>query len=1076
MSELEASNPARGAGWRSANVWARTETYESNPVKQLVVPASTFQSVSGQSDALDIRNNHGVWPAAPANRPLADDILWVKLPSGAKLGDRLSSASWNVPRTLPLTSPDVVLASYNDPLTLREGTKDSPGLRSPQLGAVHAVLGYWTTKRLAPITVVMPTGTGKTETMLALLVSARLPRLLVLVPSEALRDQAARKFETLGVLKELGIVGRQALLPVVGRLLHGLHDESTAEAFAKACNVIVATAQSLRACSEDALAALLGQCSHLFVDEAHHVAARTWSDIRERFAEKHVVQFTATPFREDGRHLQGQIIYSFPLREAQSQGYFSQIDYTSIIDFDDVDRAVAIQSIAKLRSDLSEGYDHVLMARVRSIPRAREIRELYGSLAPDLVPVIINSQMPKSSQRDALESLHSRNSRIIVCVNMLGEGFDLPALKVAAVHDPQKSLAVTLQFIGRFARTSTLGDYGSASIFVARTEIEVDTRLRELYAEDADWNLVLRDLTHAAVERQEEISEFENEFTSLPDEVTLRSLLPKMSTVVYRTATAQWEPHNLIAFFGEENLLTLPIGLNAQAGIAWCVVRRLTPVRWGDLKTIEDETFELYVLYFDSRRRLLYINNSANSGVFEDLAESVAGPEPTRFTGSTVYRAMADIQRLIPTTVGVLDAHDQFRRFSMHVGPDVTASFSQAEAGTKSQTNISGSGYRDGERVSIGASLKGRIWSPETASNLKDWHDWCDSVGDKLLDNSISIDTVIGQFILPEPLTGRPDGVLLAVEWPWAVHLMQADSLRLSYNDKTYEMVYTDLVPDTEPSSDVFRFAVKTGGWEVTYEARVEKECLRYRCTSEAEVAVVRTRSVQPLSAWLNENGLTFVLDDDRIIEDDLILKPTWDKPPFDTSRLTALDWTGTDLTTESQTKHRLQESIQYRAIAELKNEKWDIVLDDDGSGEIADLVAMRIDADGLLVRLVHCKYSHGSEPGARVADLYEVCGQAQKSIMWRRSNLVPFFRTLHDRASKKNSREGVSPFEIGNVNKLFEIGDKARLLRRRMEIVIAQPGLSVAKATTQQLDLLASTQAYLKTTINAPLTVWCSP
>ena len=64
------------------------------------------------------------------------------------------------------------------------------------------------------------------------------------------------------------------------------------------------------------------------------------------------MQFTATPFREDGRHLQGRLIYSFPLREAQSQSYFSQIDYTSVIDFDDVDRALADQSIAKLRSDL----------------------------------------------------------------------------------------------------------------------------------------------------------------------------------------------------------------------------------------------------------------------------------------------------------------------------------------------------------------------------------------------------------------------------------------------------------------------------------------------------------------------------------------------------------------------------------------------------------------------------------------------------------------------------------------------------------------------------------------------------
>jgi hypothetical protein len=107
---------------------------------------------------------------------------------------------------------------------------------------------------------------------------------------------------------------------------------------------------------------------------------------------------------------------------------------------------------------------------------------------------------------------------------------------------------------------------------------------------------------------------------------------------------------------------------------------------------------------------------------------------------------------------------------------------------------------------------------------------------------------------------------------------------------------------------------------------------------------------------------------------------------------------------------------------------------------------------------------------------LYVVCGQAQKSIMWRRNDLRPFFRTLDDRARKKQSRDGVSPFEVGDIKELYAIGDKAVVLPRRMEIVIAQPGLSIARATTQQLDLLASTQAYLKTTINARLVVWCSP
>ena len=921
----------------------------------------------------------------------------------------------------------------------------------------------------------MPTGTGKTETMLALLVAARLPRLLVLVPSDVLRTQVAEKFESLGVLQELGVVSSTALRPVVGRLAHALSGPDAAISFAEACNVIVATPQSLSRCTPEARAELLERCSHLFIDEAHHVAAPTWSTIRQQFEGKPVVQFTATPFREDGRHLQGRVIYAFPLREAQVQNFFSPIDYTSVIDFRDVDRAVAVQSIARLRTDLTESYDHVLMARVRGISRAKEIRELYEELAPDLAPVIINYQLSQTSQRQALAALRERTSRVIVCVNMLGEGFDLPALKVAAVHDPQKSLAVTLQFIGRFARTSSRGNFGTASVFVARREIEIDSRLRELYAEDSDWNLVLRDLSHAAVEQQQALSDFEDGFASLPEEVTLRSLLPKLSTVVYQTKTSQWDPQAIVDHFGEENLLTMPIGLNAQAGVAWCVVERRTNVAWGDLKTVEEVAYELYVLYFDATRRLLYINNSANDGVFEDLAAAVVGEGAVRFTGSTVYRVMADIDRLIPEHRGrprrarPVPAFLNARRGGRH------GQLLSSEAGTKSQTNISGGGYRGGERVNISASLKGRIWSQAAASSLKHWRDWCDAIGDKLLDNSLTIEKVIGKFILPIELTSRPAGALLAVEWPWGVHMLQADSMRLSYQGKVYEAVYTDLVPDNDPDCDTFKFTVKTGAWEVAYEATVENGHLRYYCTDGEDVSVVRPRSEQPLSEWFNEHGLLFVLDGDRTVEGDLLIKPTWDRPPFDTKELIPLDWSATSIKVESQTKEKLQESIQCRAITEIKNEHWDVVLDDDGTGEIANIVALRIDEGGLLVRLVHCKFSHGDKPGARIDDLYDVCGQAQKSVMWRRNDLKPFFRTLDDRAKKKQDRDGVSPYEVGDINKLYEISDKAIVLPRRMEIVIAQPGLSAAKASTQQLDLLASTQSYLQTTIKAPLTVWCS-
>ena len=137
--------------------------------------------------------------------------------------------------------------------------------------------------------------------------------------------------------------------------------------------------------------------------------------------------------------------------------------------------------------------------------------------------------------------------------------------------------------------------------------------------------------------------------------------------------------------------------------------------------------------------------------------------------------------------------------------------------------------------------------------------------------------------------------------------------------------------------------------------------------------------------------------------------------------------------------------------------------------------MALRIDADGLTVQLIHCKYAHGGSPAARVDDVYEVCGQAQKSVAWRRSNLSPLQDARREQARRKQHRTGVSPFEVGTPTKLYEIHERSLVIPRRMEVVIVQPGLSVKKATASQLDVLSSTESYLRTTVNASLSVWCS-
>lgn len=279
-----------------------------------------------------------------------------------------------------------------------------------------------------------------------------------------------------------------------------------------------------------------------------------------------------------------------------------------------------------------------------------------------------------------------------MCVDMFGEGFDMPSLKVAALHDPHRSLGVTLQFIGRFART-TGGPEERATVVAPRPDLGHDENLRRLYAQDADWNRVIRELSAGASDEQQDIDDFEAGFSELPDQVTVRAVTPKMSTVVYRTRCEDWHLDALATLFPEESLLTVPIAVNPDRHVVWFVTEDRESVQWGDLAVVEDVMHELYVLYWDEPRGLLYINNSANRGVVGDLARALCGGETTLISGPDVYRVMAHLDRLVPTNVGVLDARSHSRRFSFHVGPDVAEGFPVAEANTKMQTNIFALGY-----------------------------------------------------------------------------------------------------------------------------------------------------------------------------------------------------------------------------------------------------------------------------------------------------------------------------------------------------------------------------------------------
>lgn len=956
------------------------------------------------------------------------------------------------------------------------GEIKNPGLRSPQLGALYAALAHWTvTDEIG--TVVMPTGTGKTETMLALLVKQRPERLLVVVPTSALRDQIGDKFLSLGILKEFGIIGEDAKYPIVGRLQHRLGTPQKVQEFFGCCNVVVSTMDAIGACSDEVQSEIARQCSHLFIDEAHHVPARTWNTFRQYFLafDKPVLQFTATPFRRDGKHIGGKIIYNYPLRRAQEERYFKEITFLSIWEYNPIkaDEAIASAAIKQLEDDLEAGYDHLIMARADSIERAIDIHKVYQELCPHFAPLLIHSKQRVVEKQSALTKLREHRSRIIVCINMLGEGFDLPQLKIAALHDMHKSLAVTLQFTGRFTRTSS--NIGDATIIANSADAKVEEAIDELYARDSDWNILLRRLSEGATGRQERRSEFLDGFSEHLGEIYLHNIHPKMSAVVYRTKCTDWHPERLKEFIGEETLLAGPT-INSEHKVALFITQERSGVRWGNAKDIQDIVHDLYLIHWSEEQNLLYINSTNNNTLHTDLAEAVVGENIELIRGESIYRSLHGINRPILMNLGLLHVLSRAAQFTMHVGSDIKSGLSHASLQNRRKSNLFGRGYEDGNRVSLGGSHKGRIWSHKIAEDISEWVEWCHKIGAKLDDDSISAEDILQQVIVPEVVKQRPSFVPITIEWSEYFYMRSEDAVHVEIDGERVEFYEAGFEISRFTETGPLCFSLFTENKRVEYEIVFKNGQVEYRPKGGKFAYIHSSGKRESLSDCFQREPPIVRFENNAFLQYNEWFEPKpKDREPFPIDRIEVWDWEGVDLKKESQMKAqkspksliKREDSIQYFVIGRLIRGDivdYDVVFDDDDTNEIADIVALKVAGEKLLVHLFHCKYSKKSKPGARVGDLYEVCGQAQKSVYWK--SVIPrLFEHLKLREAKRQQNYNHSRFESGDLQKLDELARRSRFLEADFKVFIVQPGLGKSEVEDGQLDLLSATELYLAET-----------
>jgi len=267
-------------------------------------------------------------------------------------------------------------------------------------------------------------------------------RVLILVHRRELLHQASRKLSDIG-------------------LDHGLIAAGIAQSSQP---VQVASVQTL----VRRLSRIDWQPSLIIIDEAHHASAGSWDRVLRHWPDAFRLGVTATPCRLDGRGLASafdQLVLGPSVADLISAGFLSPAriyappvvaDLTGLRrragDYA-VDQAATAMDRPTVTGDAIGHYQRLAqgqraIAFCCSIDHASHVAASFNAAGIPAATLLGNTP-----DRDAVVAAFDAGSvQVLVTVDVVSEGFDIPAASCAILLRPTQSLGLYLQQVGRVLR------------------------------------------------------------------------------------------------------------------------------------------------------------------------------------------------------------------------------------------------------------------------------------------------------------------------------------------------------------------------------------------------------------------------------------------------------------------------------------------------------------------------------------------------------------------------------------------------------------------------------------------------
>lgn len=310
------------------------------------------------------------------------------------------------------------------------------------------------------------TGFGKTV-VAAKLIADKKVSTLVLVHNKNLAVQWKSQLDNLLTIEDEPFTeftknGRKRKKDKIGKLYGGKESRSGL--------VDIALFQSV--VKRENLGELFDQYGMVIVDEAHHVAAKTFEDVIKQSNSRYLYGLTATPKREDHleniifmrlgeiaftaekeipQHIEQKLFIRFTALGEQlavTENYSLHENYEMMLESEDRNQ----QIVSDICDNLSEKRHLIVLSRY--VRHLEILKELLVSKKVDAPIYILNSKMKAKDLREELANLKKEGKAFVLLTtgSYAGEGFDLPALDTLMLAMPISGKSNLQQYLGRLLR------------------------------------------------------------------------------------------------------------------------------------------------------------------------------------------------------------------------------------------------------------------------------------------------------------------------------------------------------------------------------------------------------------------------------------------------------------------------------------------------------------------------------------------------------------------------------------------------------------------------------------------------